>query len=157
MSFGNSATFSLCPCSHVSYRGVSVQGGLCPERSLSWGSLSRGLCQRTHAFENITLPQTFRMVIRERPVKSTRMHSSRMHTIHSLNVSCSIYQGGMHAMHAPFDTCPPSCTPPCHACPFPAMHTPCYACPLPAMHAPPVDRQTDTCKNITLANFVCGR
>ena len=30
----------------------------------------------------------------------------------------------------------------------------------PAMHAgipPPVDRMTDTCKNITFANFVCGR
>ena len=24
-------------------------------------------------------------------------------------------------------------------------------------HAPPVDRMTDMCKNITFANFVCGR
>ena len=46
----------------------------------------------------------------------TRMHSTRMHTIH-----CS----GRLSCH----TCPP---PTMHA---PTMHAPCHACP-PAMHAP---------------------
>ena len=78
------------------------------------------------------------------------------------------------AMHTPpSHTCPPRharplpCTPPAMHAPFPcmppAMHIPCHACPLPcmpplprSMHAPPRG-QTDTCKNITFANFVCGR
>ena len=29
--------------------------------------------------------------------------------------------------------------------------------PPPGPGTPPVDRMTDTCKNITFANFVCGR
>ena len=62
--------------------------------------------------------------------------------------------------HMPANQACPPATPPCHACPLPHMPThracphharnPCHACP------PPVDRQTDTCKNITFANFVCG-
>ena len=83
-------------------------------------------------------------------------------------------------MHAPLLPCmPPSpCMPPIHhACPpgthaaLPlgatihnpgsnhACHPPMssHACPPGATtHAPPCG-QTDTCKNITFANFVCGR
>ena len=83
-----------------------------------------------------------------------RMHSSRMRTARSLTVSRSI----CHA-HPPL---------PCHAC-LPATHAPHHARPPathapPAMHAPlchayppPSCGQTDTCKNITFANFVCLR
>ena len=85
------------------------------------------------------------------------------------------------AMHAPYNhTCPPQpCTPPCnhthppqphtspgnHACP-PAttppratMHAPWQPHMPPGNHACPLPPrgQTDTCKNITFANFVCGR
>ena len=54
----------------------------------------------------------------------------------------------------------PASQAPCHACP-PAMHAPHHACTphhthTPAMHAPPPCGQTDTCKNITFTNFVCG-
>ena len=46
------------------------------------------------------------------------------------------------------------CMPPCHTCPWhtckpPTMHAPCGTC-RPC-------GQTDTCENITFANFVCGR
>ena len=55
-------------------------------------------------------------------------------------------------MHAPAITCP------CHACPLPcippAMHAPTMHTPLPAR--PPCG-QTDTCKNITFANFVTAK
>ena len=57
------------------------------------------------------------------------MHSSRMHTAHSLTVSCSICSG--------------VCVPDMPPLPFmhPAMHTPHHAYPLPCMppatHAPP--------------------
>ena len=115
--------------------------------------------------------------------EQTRMHSSRIHTTLSLTVSHSICCG-MHppppTLHAPLcHTCPRPCMPPCHACPPPhmppTMHAPCHACPpphmppchacLPATHAPtpqhvpcmPPCGQTDTCKNITSANFVSGR
>ena len=75
------------------------------------------------------------------------------------------------AMHIPLPCIPPYHACPHHACPLPcippAMHAPCHAHP-PAMHTPlpcmppttqtPLPRvQTDTCKNITFANFVCGR
>ena len=60
-------------------------------------------------------------------------------------------------MHAPLPCTPPPCTPP-------AMHTPPPCTPLPCMppcHAPPGMHppcgQTDTCKNITFANFICGQ
>ena len=113
----------------------------------------------------------------------TRMHSSNMRTAHSLTISHSICQeGGMCAMHAPAPL--PCMLPvmhaphhahslPCmphhhhHACPLP--FTPLLPCMPPATHAPPhhtclhyhagsslVDRQTPV-KNITFANFVCGR
>ena len=71
------------------------------------------------------------------------------------------------------------CTPPSnHACPPATMHTPQQPCMPPSNHAwppgnhahppatthaprqprmPPPRGQTDTCKNITFANFVCGR
>ena len=88
-------------------------------------------------------------------------------------------------MHTPHHTCPPAihallphmplpCIPlphmpsamhaPCHTHPLPCMPplpcmSPCHAhppsCIPPAMHAP--HGQTDTCKNITFANFVWRR
>ena len=66
----------------------------------------------------------------------------------------------------PHHICPPPGMPPCHIplpCMLPATHaySPCMSPPrtqpLPRTPPPPVDRQTDTCKNITFANFVCGR
>ena len=51
------------------------------------------------------------------------------------------------AMHAPHHACPLSCMPP-------TTHTPCHTCP--PCHACPT-LWTYTCKNITFANFVCGR
>ena len=44
--------------------------------------------------------------------------------------------------HAPWQPCTP-----------PSNHT----CPLATMHTPSPCGQTDTCKNITFANFVCGQ
>ena len=91
----------------------------------------------------------------------TRMHSSKMRTARSLTVSRSICRG--HAWHA----CLPAMHAPRHACPPlphmpPAMHAP------PAIHAPsmhtPLSHMppspcglTDTCKNLTFANFVWGQ
>ena len=107
----------------------------------------------------------------------TIMHSSRMHTARSLNVSHSIcWQCACHTCPPSHHTCPPphmplvthaplACMLPCHAChpvkhaPLPctslAMHAPCHAA-WPPCHAWPPCGQTDTCKNITFANFVCG-
>ena len=110
---------------------------------------------------------------------TTRMHSSRMRTARALTDRIRV---GGHVGHA----CPLPCTPRCHACPpahtchplpctptpchtRPPTHANCHTCPLamhapPATHAPPahmpppsVNRMTDRCKTITLANFVCGR
>ena len=77
----------------------------------------------------------------------TRIHSSRMSTARSLNVSHSICLGG-HAWH----TCPPPCTPPSHAHPS-ATHAPCHTHPLPRMpplpcKPTPVDRQTPVKHNL---------
>ena len=78
-------------------------------------------------------------------------------------VPCHTWPPAIHApCYAwPHYACPPAIHNPCHACPPPCMppdtHTP--AMPLPCMppcHNPPCG-QTDTCKNITFANFVCGR
>ena len=79
--------------------------------------------------------------------------------------------------HPPLPCMPPlhhACQPPCP----PGMHTPqhawsnhtCpprsnHACPHEQPHMPPLPEQpcmsprgqTDTCKNITFANFICGR
>ena len=88
-------------------------------------------------------------------ITETRMHSSRMCTVHSLTVSSSICWGG-HVCH----TCPPAMHTPCHKCPHHTCHS-CHACPSchafpPAMHAPlpcmsplhhtrhPLDRILDT-------------
>ena len=88
------------------------------------------------------------------------------------------------AMHTPHHTCPPAMHAALPHMP-PAMHTPCHAHPLPCMpramhtppamytplpctpptmhapyhshHPPPPRGQTETCKNITFANFVWGR
>ena len=112
----------------------------------------------------------------------TTMHSSRMHTARSLTISRIICHAcppphtppAMHnpppAMHIPpaMHTTPLPSMPPCHTHPLPCMPLPCtpslamhtppgHACPL-VTHAPsPMDRMTDICKNITFANFVCGR
>ena len=115
----------------------------------------------------------------------TRMHSSRMRTACSLTVShrknhaCPPQQPCMppwehprmpplgattHApratTHAPRSnhTCPPRAT--MHIPPeqprMPPQEQPCM--PPRSNHArPPPRGQTDTCKNITFANFVCGR
>ena len=67
--------------------------------------------------------------------------------------------------------CPPKqpCMPPQsnHACPPEQPHMPPRAtthapqatthAPLKQPRTPPLDRMTDTCKNITFANYVCGR
>ena len=68
-------------------------------------------------------------------------------------------------MHVPWQPCMP---PSNHACPPTTMHTPRQPCMLPSNHAcppwqprmpPPVDRITDTCKNITLpqTSFAGGK
>ena len=58
-------------------------------------------------------------------------------------------------IHAPHHTHPPTMYAPCHVCAPPcrphATHTPWHICPLPPCG------QTDICKNLTFANFVCGR
>ena len=78
---------------------------------------------------------------------TTRLHSSRMHTTRSLTVSPSMHcsQGGVCSWggawsggSVPRGLCSwgngiPACT----------------------EADPPVDRMTDTCKNITFINFVC--
>ena len=107
------------------------------------------------------------------PCTPPAMHAPRPCMPPTMHAPCHA-----HPHHAcPFHACPF----PCHACPLPCMphHTPCHACPLP--HAPPAMHvpchghplpcmppyhayrptmhapcgQTDTCKNITFANFVC--
>ena len=94
--------------------------------------------------------------------KITRMHSSRMRTAHSLTVCRSICWGAYMARMPPCHACPPAMHgPPCHACP-PPHHTcphasPCHACCPPPRTPPPPCGQTDTCKNVTFANFVCRR
>ena len=120
-----------------------------------------------HILNCFLLPHFFHL---GKPVLSilTRMHCSRMRTARSMTVcrSCSICMPCTPPSPA---THPPSCThtpshappshtrPPSHACP-PAMHTPSHAHPLPQPHMPSPPRgQTDTCKNITFTNFVCGR
>ena len=78
----------------------------------------------------------------------------------------------MHALPGSNHACPPGAT--THAPPQ-SNHTPPeqprtppwsnHACPPRAtthppratMHTPPVNRMTDMCKNITFANYVCGR
>ena len=96
----------------------------------------------------------------------TRMHSKRMHTARSLTVSRHIPCTPPTTMHAPANhTWPPATmhAPHGHACPL-QPHTPPPPQPRmsPATMHPPATRhaprgQTDTCKNITFANFVCGR
>ena len=92
----------------------------------------------------------------------TRMHSNRMRTARSLTVS-----------HRKNHACPPEkpymppeqpsmpprsnhAHPPQQPCMPPPWEQPCMP-PRATTHAPPVDRMTDTCKNITFANFVCRR
>ena len=77
--------------------------------------------------------------------KLTRMHSSRMRTARSLTVSRRIPCTPPATMHTPGTV---------HA---PWHHSyPPAPCTPPTRHVPPCG-QTDTCKNITFANFVCGR
>ena len=82
-------------------------------------------------------------------LSTTRMHSSRMRTARSLTVSNSIWRAGVCTtarMQIPLDT-------------DPQMQTLLYEDASPPMQTlpPPVNRMTDRCKNITFANFVCGR
>ena len=81
-------------------------------------------------------------------IKETRMHSSGMRTAHLLTVSQhALWRGG---------TCP-GCVPVRGVVPaqggVPAR---CGGGGVPAQVLPP-GGQTDTCKNISFANFVCGR
>ena len=67
--------------------------------------------------------------------------------------------------HAPNHTCPLAtmhtprqpCTPPNHTCPPATMHAPRQPCTTPGNNTRPPRGQTHTCKNITFANYVCGR
>ena len=99
---------------------------------------------------------------------NTRMHSSRMHTARLLPVSPSMHcSGGLPLV--PGGVClwslggclplvpwgvpasgPGGCLPlvPGDGGAHSSMHW--------GRH-PPVDRMTDTCKNITFTNFICGR
>ena len=115
-----------------------------------------------------------------------RMHSSRMRTARSLTVSRSILRTPpgkkpcMPPKNKTTHTPEKPCTPPRkkHACPpeqprmSPQSNHTCppratmHAHPRATMHAlpqgatthaPPPCGQTDTCKNITFAKFVCGR
>ena len=153
---------------------------------------------------SITLRHLYRYRSRafQEALKSTRMHSSRMRTAHSLTVSPYLVvsharpPGSNHApwattctplgatthlpleqpcmppratMHAPQSNhaCPPEQprTPPrttMHASPGATTHAPPWSnhtcLPGATTHAtPPLDRMTDMCKNITFANYVCGR
>ena len=103
---------------------------------------------------------------------STRMHSSRMRTARSLTVSRCILctqpppqenhtpprkkprmPPPEKTMHAPQQK---PCMPPSqknYACPRANTHAP----PGATTHNPPINRITDRCKNITFANYVCGR
>ena len=106
----------------------------------------------------------------------TRIHSSRIRTAHCSG--CLSCHACPPPTHVPCHTCPPchicllSCMPPamhapsthapCDACPHhacpppcmpPATHTLFNACPS-TMHTPFPCGQTDTCENITFANFV---
>ena len=60
------------------------------------------------------------------------------------------------AMHAPWQPCMP---PSNHAHPLATMQAPGnHACPPATTHAPLwTEWLTDRCKNITFANFICGR
>ena len=92
----------------------------------------------------------------------TRMHSGRMRTArHSGCPSCHTYPT---ATHTPFPHMPPTLPcmplplphmPPCHAHPH-AMYASLPCTPHPLTCTPPCG-QTDTCENITFANFVYGR
>ena len=59
-------------------------------------------------------------------------------------------------MHAPQEQprMPPQSN---HACPHPPEQPRMPPTPGATTHAPPVNRITDRCKNITFANYVCGR
>ena len=120
-------------------------------------------------------------IAKEQMHVATRMYSSRMRTARSLTISCHILcmPPPEKTMHAPWKnhTCPPektmhTCLPPKkpstppgknhahpprknHAhMPPEKPHTP----PSQSNHAhPPHCGQTDTCKNITFTNFICGR
>ena len=100
---------------------------------------------------------------------TTRMHSSRIHTAHSLTVSRSICHAcPCHtcppAMHTPLPCMPPPCTPPAThthpamhipppCMPHPNMHIPCHTCP----PYPWTEFLTHASENITLPQLRCGR
>ena len=70
--------------------------------------------------------------------------------------------GGLHqpppGSCTPWTRHPPGpCTPRTRHVPDPRDHAPPWTRHPPDQAPLPVDRMTDTCKNITFANFVCGR
>ena len=83
---------------------------------------------------------------------------------HTPSATCAPCHACPPATHAPL-LCPLPHMPPCRAHPTvvhaPTMHAPLQCTPschtrLPLPRMPPC-RQTNTCENITFANFVCGR
>ena len=81
---------------------------------------------------------------------ATRVHSSWMRTAHLLTVSQHALRRGVSAWGGwgclPRGVCPGGCLPLVWGGVYPSMQW-----------ARPPRGQTDTCENITLANFVCGR
>ena len=82
----------------------------------------------------------------------TRMHSSRM---------CTVHYSGRLSCHTPCHACPChayptwSCMPPHHICP-PVMHTPCHTHTAPPCTPPPPRTEflTYTCENYLSATTV---
>ena len=162
LSTGGRVGFPACITGHMT-RGVCIQGAFA---SVGGG----GVGQASPPIGYYGIPSTsgwyasywnaflyWQKVCAVRIHFSARMHSSRMRTARSLTISpYLIVSGRGHVWHAcyPCRTCPPAMHAPCHTCP-PTMHAPPATHP-PAMHAHP-RWQTDTCKNINFANFVCRR
>ena len=116
-------------------------------------SLNKGLCCTKWLHSHLLFGQLLL------GIKSlTRMHSSRMHTAHSLTVchGRSICLGDSPPPHTPPAThTPRHAHPPCMP---PAMHAP-LPCTPPSMHTPPplwTEFLTHASENITLPQIRCG-
>ena len=88
------------------------------------------------------------------------MHSSRMRTAHSLTISHSIHQGGMHAKGACVlrGMCVPGGIHAQGVCAWRVSMLgawPGVCMPRGMCGTMPLCGQTDTCESITFANFVC--
>ena len=80
-----------------------------------------------------------------RPLEQPCMPPQSNHTCPPLEQPCMPHQSNHACLpHEPHMLPPP---------PGATMHAP----PKQPHMPPPMDRMTDTCKNITFANFVCGR